>query len=324
MTGFNPTMSDVETFEGRALAKPDEPLVDQGLQFDLVTLLGRRGLLRVLGIGAVGAGVSACGLGGSTNSAGTSGAASSATASGTGTAQATGEIPEETSGPYPGDGSNGPDVLQQSGVVRSDISRSFGSSTALAPGTPLTLTMNIKDLANGGAAMTGAAVYVWHCDAEGRYSMYSDGVTGENFLRGVQIADKRGQVSFTTVFPGCYAGRWPHVHFEIYPDSSSITDSGNAIATSQLAFPQDICDEVYRLASYPNSAANLAQLSLATDMVFSDGVEHQLGSITGEIEAGLAVSLSVAIDTTTPAGAGSMGAPRGGPAGSPPPPPPSQ
>ncbi len=299
-----------ETFEGRPLAKPDEPVVDQGLQFDLETMMGRRRLLRALGLGAVGIGAGAALAACGSSSAGT------ATATGTGTGigtTANGEIPEETAGPYPGDGSNGPDVLEQSGVVRSDITTSFGSSTATAPGTPMTLTMNIKDLANDGAAFAGAAAYVWHCDAEGRYSMYSEGVTEENFLRGVQVADKRGQVRFTTVFPGCYAGRWPHVHFEVYPDVDSITDASAAIATSQLAFPKDICDEVYALASYPASASNLAQLSLETDGIFSDGVEHQLGSMSGEIEDGLGVSLSVAIDTRTAAGGGGRGGGLGGP-----------
>jgi hypothetical protein len=31
------------------------------------------------------------------------------------------EVPEETAGPYPGDGSNGPNVLDDSGIVRSDM-----------------------------------------------------------------------------------------------------------------------------------------------------------------------------------------------------------
>ncbi len=45
---------------------------------------------------------------------------------------ANGELPEETAGPYPGDGSNGANVLTESGIVRSDITSSFGSSTTRA------------------------------------------------------------------------------------------------------------------------------------------------------------------------------------------------
>lgn len=39
---------------------------------------------------------------------------------------ADGEVPDETAGPYPGDGSNGPNVLTESGIVRSDIRPGFG------------------------------------------------------------------------------------------------------------------------------------------------------------------------------------------------------
>ena len=102
---------------------------------------------------------------------------------------ADGEIPEETSGPYPGDGSNGANVLTQSGIVRSDITSSFGSSTTKAEGVPLSITMTINDFANNKSPLAGGAVYLWHCDREGRYSLYSQGVTNENYLRGVQEAD---------------------------------------------------------------------------------------------------------------------------------------
>ncbi len=88
---------------------------------------------------------------------------------------ANGEIPEETSGPYPGDGSNGANVLTQSGIVRSDITSSFGSSTTKAEGVPLTVTMTINDFANNKSPLAGGAVYLWHCDREGRYSLVFPG-----------------------------------------------------------------------------------------------------------------------------------------------------
>ena len=128
----------------------------------------------------------------------------------------------ETAGPYPGDGSNGPDVLDASGIERSDLTTSIDTGT-VAEGVPLTVTMNVIDMANGDAAMTGAAVYLWHADAQGRYSMYSEGVEDETWLRGVQVADANGQVTFTSIVPGCYTGRWPHIHFEVYPDGASAT-----------------------------------------------------------------------------------------------------
>jgi protocatechuate 3,4-dioxygenase beta subunit len=84
---------------------------------------------------------------------------SSSTSSGTmaASSSASGEIPEETAGPYPGDGSNGPDVLEESGIVRGDIRASFGDASRTAEGVPMTLELVIADLANGGAAFEGAA-----------------------------------------------------------------------------------------------------------------------------------------------------------------------
>ena len=80
----------------------------------------------------------------------------------------------------------------------------------------MTVELTLTDLAGGGKPFAGAVVYVWHCTREGEYSLYSPNVRNENFLRGVQVADAAGLVRFTSVFPGCYTGRWPHVHFEVY------------------------------------------------------------------------------------------------------------
>ncbi|MET7959688.1 intradiol ring-cleavage dioxygenase [Micromonospora zamorensis] len=278
------------TYQGRPLARPDEEINDQGLSFDLGTLLDRRQLLRALGLGAAVLGLAACGSG-SGGSASTPSSSASA---------ASGEIPDETAGPYPGDGSNGPDVLEQSGIVRGDIRSSIGSASGTAEGVPLTIELTMRDLANGGKAFAGTAVYVWHCDRAGRYSMYSEGVTDQNYLRGVQIADAAGRVRFTSIFPACYAGRWPHIHFEVYPDQASITDASRAVATSQVALPKSICDTVYAQPGYETSVANLAQVTLQDDNVFGDddGV-NQLGTVTGDITSGYTVSLDVGVDTTT-------------------------
>ena len=269
------------TFEGRSLARPGEELTDQGLAFDLATLVTRRQALRVLGLGAAVLGLAACGSGSSSDSA-------------------SGEIPDETEGPYPGDGSNGPDVLEQIGVVRRDLRSSFGEASGTAEGVPMTLEMEIKDLANGGAPFVGVAVYVWHCDREGRYSLYSEGVTEENYLRGVQITDADGKVSFDSIFPACYSGRWPHVHFEVFPDQASIADDSTIIATSQLALPQDASEAVYAQRGYETSVQNIAEVSLADDHEFGDdGGASQLATATGDVRTGYTVSLSVGVDTTT-------------------------
>ena len=273
------------TWRGRLLPRPTEDLEDQGLGFDVETVLNRRAVLRGVGLGALGLGLVACS------------SDSGDTASTTG---ASGEIPEETAGPYPGDGSNGPDVLEESGIIRSDIRSSIGDFTGTAEGVPMTLELAVSDLAAGGSAFAGVAVYVWHCDREGRYSLYSEGAEDQNYLRGAQVADADGLVRFTSIFPACYPGRWPHIHFEVYPDRNSITDATNAIATSQVALPKATCDQVYATTGYEQSAQNLTGVSLATDLVFADdGAARQLATVTGDLDDGYTVRLAVRIDTGT-------------------------
>ncbi|MCM6763553.1 intradiol ring-cleavage dioxygenase [Rathayibacter sp. ZW T2_19] len=302
-------------YQGRRLDRPGEEVVDQGLLFDVGTLVGRRRVLALIGVGAATMGLAACTAGAGTSAAGGSTGTSSAATGGSSTT-ATGEIPDETAGPYPGDGSNGADVLENAGVVRSDI-RSSIDGGATAAGVPMALTLTILDTANGDVPFAGAAVYVWHCDADGNYSMYSSGVEDETYLRGVQVADASGSVTFTSVFPACYSGRWPHIHFEVYPDVASITDSANAIATSQVALPEDACTAVYALDAYAGSTANLAQVSLEDDNVFGDdGGVLQLGTTTGDVDSGYSVALTARVDTTTTPTAGA--APGGGGTGAPP------
>ncbi len=278
------------TYEGRLLPDPDEEVFDQGLSFDVETLLGRRRLLQVAGFSVLGAAMAACGL------ASKSGSPSAATAVvPAGSASADTVIPEETAGPYPADGSNGPDVLTQSGIVRSDIRSSFGGMTGTAGGVPLTIVLAIED-ASSGDPVAKAAVYVWHCDRDGDYSLYT--ITDQNYLRGVQQAGGDGIVTFSSIFPACYSGRWPHIHFEVYPDLAAATSGSRRLATSQIALPQDTCDEVYATDGYGQSVTNLQQVSLATDMVFgNDGGVHQLGTITGSASNGLKVTLSVSVQT---------------------------
>ena len=205
-------------------------------------------------------------------------------------------IPEETAGPFPGDGSNGPNVLTDSEAVRSDITASFGSSSTVAQGVPLTVTLAITDLANGCTAVPGAAVYIWHCDRDGLYSMYSPGVTDENYLRGVQAAGADGTVTFQTIFPGAYQGRWPHIHFEVYASLADATSGGAPMVTSQIALPPETCDLVFATAGYETSVRNHAATSLESDNVFGeDGGVDQIPTVSGDPATGITALLAVAV-----------------------------
>jgi protocatechuate 3,4-dioxygenase beta subunit len=213
-------------------------------------------------------------------------------------------IPQETGGPYPGDGTNGPNVLTQSGIVRSDIRSSFGTSgTATAPGTPLTITLQFLSTTSGCGPIEGLAIYLWHCNATGGYSLYSSGVTTQNYLRGVQVSDANGRVTFTSIYPGCYSGRWPHIHFEVFASLADATTGNNAGRTSQIAMPEAQSRLVYAQTSlYPNSTNNLNQVSLTSDNVFGDdGGVHQLATMTGDNTNGYTSFLEVglAVDATS-------------------------
>jgi protocatechuate 3,4-dioxygenase beta subunit len=278
---------------------------DRGLSFDLTTLIARRRLLALFAGAGLAAVVASCGSDARSSAASSPNPVDSPDSLATTTSPATSAtsasvgsdlqvVPEETAGPYPGDGSNGIDVLSESGIVRRDIRSSFGSSSTVATGVPTTIELTLVDV-NGGAPLPGAAVYLWHCDANGLYSLYSQGATAENYLRGVQAADANGVVTFTSIYPACYSGRWPHIHYEVYPSLDDATSGSNRLATSQLALTKDASEAVYASNGYPQSTQNLAQVSLATDMVFRDGAELETPAITGSVNDGYTISMSAAI-----------------------------
>jgi len=308
--------------EGQQPRHEPHPNHDRGLEFDLSTLMSRRSLGLILGAGTAAATAyapvpsekpspstspSASASPTSTNTAAPTGTATTTTAAPSATASASPtvtraiaecgvEIPQETAGPYPGDGSNGPNVLEASGVVRQDITASFGTSTTKAAGVPLTVTLTLLDNANGCVPLAGAAVYAWHCDKEGRYSLYDSGLENENFLRGVQEADANGQVTFKTIYPGAYNGRWPHIHFEVFESMSNATAAGQVLAVSQIALTDAACREVYASAGYETSARNFPNTTLRSDNVFGgDGGIYQLATMAGSVSGGYTAGLNVTI-----------------------------
>lgn len=282
---------------------------DGGLQDDLHLImqqnLKRRQALSWLLAGGSAALLVGCG-GGSSESASPSGSSSSGSSSsssgGTGACIANAS---ETAGPYPSDGSNTvsgmvSNVLEQSGVVRGDIRSSFGSASGVAGGVPMTLKLSVVNSNNNCAVLSGYAVYLWHCTREGAYSLYTSGVQNENFLRGVQVTDSNGEVTFTSIFPGCYAGRYPHIHFEVYPSLAMATLYTNRILTSQMALPRDVCGTVYAGASgYSQSVSNLSGITIANDNVFADNSTAQIAQMTpaftGSIAAGYNGSMLVGV-----------------------------
>ncbi len=206
--------------------------------------------------------------------------------------------PDETGGPFPSDGSNDngegqtANVLADPRSVRQDIRADLDGGN-VQEGAPFTLAMNV--VSPDGAPLAGAAVYVWHASREGIYSQYNSNMLGGDYtdfswLRGVQITDAKGAVNFTSVFPGRYQGRAFHIHFEVFSDSSY----GTKLLTSQMAMDDDAVDAIYAAASgYETSARN--DTDNANDNVFSDGVDDQLMSVTGDAASGITGSFTAVV-----------------------------
>lgn len=279
----------------------EQDLYDLGLQADLAmmqqTVISRRCLLR-LGLIGITTFLTSCGAPVTETSLTTRPANPPSPPAPTSIArtECVDAIPRETAGPFPGNGSQGPElnILNRSGVVRTDIRTSLGTGNT-ATGVPLRLELKLVRAGDDCAPLPGYTIYLWHCDAPGRYSMYSPGVEGEDYLRGVQAADEQGLIVFETIVPGCYPGRWPHMHFEVYPALDLTTSSSNVIHTSQLALPADICQQVYTDPRYGNSLRNLGRLAIERDSIFRDGWEAQMATVTGSPNAGLVARLTVGV-----------------------------
>lgn len=190
-----------------------------------------------------------------------------------------------------------PNVLGRSGIVRSDV-RTSTSTGNTAEGVPLTVVFKLVNVNDGCKPLAGYALYMWHCTNDGEYSMYSTDIQNEDFLRGVQATDAKGQVSFTSIFPGCYAGRWPHIHFEIYPSLDTATSYENKLNTSQIALAESVCKTIYdSVAGYEDSINNFNNITLNSDNVFGDdGGVLQMAEVTGSIDSGYTATLIVGIE----------------------------
>jgi protocatechuate 3,4-dioxygenase beta subunit len=260
--------------------------VDTKSALDARTLT-RRGALRTLGVGsaAIFLGCNnaiSTGTGGSDSKAATTGTTASGQ-TGASTSAATGPLtcdatPEETGGPYP-DKMN---LSAQAAYVRQDI-------TEGKTGLPLTVALSIVNSNSVCSALANARVDVWQCDKDGVYSEYSQpgsDQTGSTFLRGTQISDSAGQLKFKTIYPGWYQGRVTHIHLEVYVNDK-------LEKTTQMAFPDAINAQVYASPLY--LAHGQSPMSNADDMVFSDGHELELATLTGDTTNGFTAALQISI-----------------------------
>lgn len=178
--------------------------------------------------------------------------------------------PSETAGPFP--------TKNPSSLVMQDI-------TSDRAGIRLSVTITILNTNNACEPLPDVIVDIWHCDKDGYYSEYGGtgmqtaNFTAAHFLRGRQVTNSEGQVGFTTIFPGWYSGRAPHIHVHIY-DSK-----GTSLLVTQIAFPTTSCDTVYTTATeyYTRGTQDTANTQ---DNIFADSLTEEMSTVTGSVAEG--------------------------------------
>ncbi|GAB3990286.1 hypothetical protein GCM10028807_17120 [Spirosoma daeguense] len=187
----------------------------------------------------------------------------------------------ETEGPFP--------TKNPASYVRKDI-------TDGQTGVAFTMNITIKNANSSCAALAGALVDVWHCDKSGNYSEYggtgmqSTNYTSVHFLRGRQTTDANGLVSFTSIFPGWYSGRAPHVHVHIY------NALGKSLLVTQIAFPYDICNTVYTTGQSYGYTKGAQDTLNERDNVFSDGYTNELATVSGSLSGGYTLTHTIVVN----------------------------
>jgi protocatechuate 3,4-dioxygenase beta subunit len=266
-----------------------------GLFHDLPHLLQRRRFLQLLGIGGTTL-IAGC-------DSGLLGAAepnvTAAAADGTSCIK----TPVETAGPFPADGSNSAsgslaNVLAKDNIIRQDIRPNLAPDTTVASGVRLDIEIKLVSIAATCEPVPRYLVYVWHCDAAGRYSIYD--LPNANYLRGVVVSEANGIAKVTTVFPGCYEGRWPHIHFEVFTGWTDTLTVKDSVLISQFALPEDACKAVYAASpDYAASAAALPGVTLAGDGIFRGNTKEQLAAqtllITGDPAKGYKAAVTIGL-----------------------------
>lgn len=190
-------------------------------------------------------------------------------------------------------------------LVRSDITEGL-------PGVKLRLALNVVEAATC-LPIAGARVDIWHADARGRYSGFPnqgdtrDDTTGQNFLRGTQIAGEAGLAVFETVWPGWYPGRATHVHFKVFLDERNV-------AMGQIYFPDALNEYLYaNIPAYGGRRGARDVVNRNDFLAQGDDPEHIGYCAVNEEHDGYRATLTLGVDREAMARSGGPGGrpPRG-------------
>lgn len=207
--------------------------------------------------------------------------------------------PTEIRGPFPADGVGGHDrainVLALDGVERRDIRPSFAGIDGTAAGVPMLVELELLASPQDCAPLGGHAIYLWQCDARGEYSLYTGAEV--NYLRGLQRTDAAGVARFTSIVPGCYGGRAPHLHLEVFRTAAAALAGEAPLLVSQLGLPPGPCEAAYAdTATYGDSMTNHARWPATRDWAFR-GPEraHMVLAMEGDVATGFTARAKVAL-----------------------------
>jgi len=246
--------------------------------------MDRRSALRLLGAAAAAGFTSSC-----SGSKSASSTTTTTTTTGDSSGGSCSVVLEGEEGPYFVDDS-------ASGFDRSDIRSNLDGSSAQT-GVPLTLSIYVYDTENNCAAMKGVQIDIWHCNALGVYSAEDvESTVGETWLRGYQLTDANGMVTFTTIVPGWYQGRTTHIHLRVR--SSYDNSSTGETNTTQLFFPQATIDTINTgVAPYSSHGAN--STTNASDRVYTGQTEGENElTLSGDTTNGFTSTFKIGLPIT--------------------------
>ncbi|KAF9793388.1 Intradiol ring-cleavage dioxygenase [Thelephora terrestris] len=200
--------------------------------------------------------------------------------------------PEVVEGPY----------YVNNEMVRQDVRES-------QKGVTLVMDFGVMDTSTC-TPINNAFVEIWHANATGSYGGYSTNNfdSSETFLRGGWYTDSNGIAELTTVYPGYYTGRTPHVHIMVrtnWTESANgtlVSHSGSLVHIGQMFFNESWNDEVFATSPYTEDKNDRTLNS--QDSILSSAFQSGYNAYTSlqylngnDLSGGLVGYLTLGVDT---------------------------
>jgi protocatechuate 3,4-dioxygenase beta subunit len=189
---------------------------------------------------------------------------------------------------------------QEEGPFYVPLERIRSNITGSRTGVPLNLQIALIDSSTC-KPIKGAAVDIWQADATGHYSdEQSEGTVGQTWLRGVQLTNAAGLAKFTTIYPGFYSGRAPHIHAKVHLGGSAAKakySGGHVSHNGQIFFPEAVSTTVYATSPYTSDTNERTYRS--GDRIYRQqgGARSVLQITGGSVSSRLTGRVTLAVDS---------------------------